>query len=146
MSDSTGTSSYRLSLSFPLFYSFVLPTHPLLYSRSTCSTSAQPSSRKAAFPPSSVGQENSTPPSQKVGGITQENNKAAQLSEITNTLEHINDMGPWPRCRLKGNSSKALTLIPITSSSNSRQTTIPISEIKHPVHSSWLGPDPERHY
>lgn len=51
MFDLTGTSSYRFSLSFPLFYSSVLPTHPLLYSRNTCSSSAQPSSRRAASIP-----------------------------------------------------------------------------------------------
>lgn len=73
-------TGYRYN--FPSFYSFVLPTHPLLYSGSTCSSSAaQPSSRKAAnipaFPSSSTGQENCSSPTQKLRGITQEKSKAA---------------------------------------------------------------------
>lgn len=58
-----------------------------------------------------------------------------------NTLEHINHMGPLPRCRLKGDSTKALTLIPIPRSSNARQTTIS-SAIT--LYFAWLEPDPER--
>lgn len=46
--------------------------------------------------------------------------QSSLTSEITNTLEHINHMQPLPNCRLKGNSTKALTLIPITRSSSVR--------------------------
>lgn len=70
MSDPTGTSSYQLSWWFPIFLQLCPFTIFRSYTcRSTCSSSAQTSSRKAAnipaFPLSSTGQENCSLPLRK---------------------------------------------------------------------------------
>lgn len=93
------------------------------YTPNTCSSSAQPASRTAAkipvFPLSSRGQENCCH-SERVRNYPRKE-QSSLVSEIINILVHINQMGPLLGCRLKGDSTKALTLTPITRSSNARQ-------------------------
>lgn len=126
MSNPADTPSYQLSLPFPLLTVTSFQHFPPRYCSSPCSSSAQPGAREAASTPAltqlSGGQGNCS--SSTPSGSDYPKTKQSSLTRaIKNTLDHTNCMGPLPKGKLEGNSTKALMLIPIISS-NARKITI----------------------
>jgi len=120
MSNPTGTSSYRLSLSFPFFLQ-LCPSNasiPLLWEHLLQLSPAklQKGSQHTCLSSVIQGQIKLLPSHSQSWMNYPRKEQTSLISEITNTLEHTNDMRPWPRCGLKGDSTKAL--IPTPRSSN----------------------------
>lgn len=97
MSDPTGTSSCHLSWWFPLFLQLCLSNIFHSYTcGSTCSSSAQPSSRKAANIPAFPLSSKKTAHSHSESGRDyQRGEQSSLITEITNMLEHKDHMPRW---------------------------------------------------